>query len=160
MQSIVGVARKHMKVEVPHILIACWPIVLASRDSFAPEGISHRVCQAARGTKEVAPEAVRDVQHVLVVASRYHQAVAFYSSVVVGRNQNENVGIIRTTPDAGAGEGSVAAMLQKGHSYPGGAFFIWADAGVKRHRSRALNEDLRRRMTSPDLWNSDCAWEE
>lgn len=82
-----------MKMKVPHILIAGWPVVLTSGDSFTPEGIAHSVRQATRGTKEVATKVVRDVQHVLIVAPRYHQAVAFYSSVVVRRNQGEHVGI-------------------------------------------------------------------
>ena len=82
-----------MKMVVPHILVAGRPIVLASGDSFATEGIPHGVRQAARGTKEVAAKIVRDVQHVLIVASGYHQTVAFYFSVVVSRNQSEHVGI-------------------------------------------------------------------
>jgi len=82
-----------MKMVVPHILIAGWTVVLASGDSFTPEGIPHSLCQATRGTKEVATKVVRDVQHVLIVAPRHHQAVAFYSSVVVSRNQSEHVGI-------------------------------------------------------------------
>lgn len=80
-----------MKMVVPHVLITGWTVVLASGDSLTPEGIPHGVRQAARGTKEVAAEVVRDVQHVLIVASRYHQAVALYSRVVVSRNQSEDV---------------------------------------------------------------------
>jgi len=80
-------------MKVPHILIAGWPIVLASGDSFTPEGISHSLCQATRGTKDVGAKGVRDVQNVLIVASGDHQAVAFYSTVVVSRNQSEHVGI-------------------------------------------------------------------
>ena len=82
-----------MKMVVPHILIAGWPVVLASGNSFTPESIPHGLCQATRGTEEVAAKVVRDVQHVLVVAPRHHQAIAFYSSVVVSRNQREHVGI-------------------------------------------------------------------
>lgn len=82
-----------MKMVVPHILIAGGTVVLASGDSFTAEGILHGLRQAARGTKEVAAKIVRDVQHVLIVAPRYHQAVALYSSVVVSRNQREYVGI-------------------------------------------------------------------
>lgn len=82
-----------MKMVVPYILIAGWTVVLASGDAFTPEGILHRVRQATRGTKEVAAKVVRYVQHVLIVAPRYHQAVALYSSVVVSRHQGEHVGI-------------------------------------------------------------------
>lgn len=82
-----------MKMVVPHILVAGGTVVLASGDAFAPEGIAHRLRQAARGTKEVAAKVVRDIQHVLIVAPRYHEAVAFYSGVVVSRNQSEQVGI-------------------------------------------------------------------
>lgn len=32
-----------MKMVVPHILIAGWPVVLASGDPFTPEGIPHSV---------------------------------------------------------------------------------------------------------------------
>jgi hypothetical protein len=82
-----------MKMVVPHILIAGWPVVLASRYSFATEGFPHGVRYATRGTKEVAAKVVGDVQHVLIVAPRHHQAVAFYSSVVMSRNQSEHVGV-------------------------------------------------------------------
>lgn len=82
-----------MKMVVPYILVAGWPVVLASGDAFTTEGVQHGVRQATRGTKEVAAKVVRDVQHVLMVAPGYHQAVAFYSSVVVSRNQGEHVGI-------------------------------------------------------------------
>ena len=43
-----------MKMKVPHILIAGWPVVLASGDSFASECMLHSVRQATRGTEEVA----------------------------------------------------------------------------------------------------------
>lgn len=82
-----------MKMVVPHILITGRTVVLASGDSLAPKGIPHSVRQVSRGTKEVAAEIVRDVQHVLIVAPRYHQAVTFYSTVVVSRDQGEHVGI-------------------------------------------------------------------
>lgn len=82
-----------MKMKMPHILITGRPVVLASGDSFTPERIPHRVRQATRGTKEVVAKVVRDVQHVLIVAPRHHQAIAFYSSVVMGRNQSEHVGV-------------------------------------------------------------------
>jgi hypothetical protein len=82
-----------MEMVVPHILIAGWSVVLASGDAFTPEGIPHSVRQATRGTKEIAAKVVRDVQHVLIVAPRYHQAVAFYFSVVMSRNQSEHIGI-------------------------------------------------------------------
>lgn len=82
-----------MKMVVPHILIAGWPVVLASGDSFTTEGIPHSVRQATRGTKEVVAKVVRNIQQVLIVAPRYHQTIAFYSSVVVSRNQSEHVGI-------------------------------------------------------------------
>jgi len=82
-----------MKMVVPHILVAGGTVVLASGDAFAPEGIAHSVRQATRGTKEVAAKIVRDVQYVLIVAPRYHEAVALYSGVVVSRNQSEHVGI-------------------------------------------------------------------
>ncbi len=82
-----------MKMVVPHILISGKTVVLASGYSVATEGIPHRVCQAAGGTKEVVAEVVRDVHNVLIVAARYHQAVAFYPGVVVSRNQSEHVGI-------------------------------------------------------------------
>ena len=80
-----------MKMKVPHILIAGWPIVLTSGNSLTPEGNPHSVRKTARGTKEFVAKVVRDVEHVFVVAPRYHQAIAFYSSVVVGRNQREHV---------------------------------------------------------------------
>ncbi len=82
-----------MKMKMPHILIAGRSVVLASGDSFTLERISHSVRQVARGSKEVAAKVVRDVEHVLVMAPRHHQAVAFYSSVVMSRNESENVGI-------------------------------------------------------------------
>ena len=82
-----------MKMVVPHILITGGTVVLARGDSLTPKDIPHGVRQATRGTKEVAAKVVRDVQHVLIVAPRYHQAVALYSSVVVSRNQSEHVGI-------------------------------------------------------------------
>lgn len=82
-----------MKMVVPHILVARWPVVLASGNSFTPQSIPHSVCQATRGVKEVAAQVVRDIQHVLIVAPRYHQAVAFNPSVVVGGHQGEHVGI-------------------------------------------------------------------
>ena len=82
-----------MKMIVPDILIAGWPIVLASRDSFALEGSPHSPRQTTRGAKELAAEAVRDVQHVLIVASRYYQTISLYSSVVVSRDESEYVGI-------------------------------------------------------------------
>ncbi len=82
-----------MKMEMPHVLIAGWPVVLASGDSFTTEGIPHSVRQATRGAKEFAAKVVRDVQHVLIVAPGYHQAVTFYSGVVVSRDQSEHVGI-------------------------------------------------------------------
>ena len=82
-----------MKMKVPHILIAGWPVVLTSGDSFTLEDIPHSVRQATRGTEEVAAKVVRDVQHVLIVAPRHHQAVAFYSSVVVSRNESEHIGV-------------------------------------------------------------------
>lgn len=82
-----------MKMVVPHILVAGWAVVLARGDSLTPESIPHSLCQSARCTKEVAAKVVRDVQHVLIVAPRHHQAIAFYSSVVVRRNQSEHVGI-------------------------------------------------------------------
>jgi hypothetical protein len=53
MQSVIRVARKYMKMVVPHILIAGWTVVLASGNTFTPEGISHSVRYATRGTKEV-----------------------------------------------------------------------------------------------------------
>lgn len=82
-----------MKMVVPHILITGGTVVLASGDSLTPEGIPHGVRQATRGTKEVVAKVVRDIQHVLIVAPRYHQAVAFDSRVVVGRNQSEHIRI-------------------------------------------------------------------
>jgi len=82
-----------MKMKVPHILIAGWPVVLASGDSLTLESTPHSVSQATRGTKEVTAKVVRYVQHVLIVAPRHHQAVAFYSSVMVKRNESEYVGI-------------------------------------------------------------------
>ena len=92
-QSVIRVARKYMEMVVPHILISGWSVVLTSGDSFTTAGTPHSVRQATRGTKKFAAKAVRDVQHVLIVAPRYHQAVAPYSSVMVSRNQGENVGI-------------------------------------------------------------------
>lgn len=92
-QPVIRVARKYMKMKMPHILIAGRSVVLASGDSFTLERISHSVRQVARGSKEVAAKVVRDVEHVLVMAPRHHQAVAFYSSVVMSRNESENVGI-------------------------------------------------------------------
>ena len=65
-----------MEMVVPHNLIAGWPVVLASGDSFTPKGIQHSVRQATRGTKKVIAKVVWDVQHVLIVTTRYHQAVA------------------------------------------------------------------------------------
>ena len=82
-----------MKMVVPHILIPCRAVVLASGYAFTPEGAAHSVRQATRGTKEAAAQGIRDVQHVLIMAPRYHQAVAFYPSVMVRRNQGEHVGI-------------------------------------------------------------------
>lgn len=82
-----------MKMKVPHILITGRPVVLACGDAFTPERILHGLRQATRGTKEVAAKVVRDVQHVLIVVPRHHQAVAFYSCIVMGRNQGEHVGI-------------------------------------------------------------------
>lgn len=82
-----------MEMVVPHILVAGGTVVLASGNAFAPEGIAHGMRQATRGTKEVAAKVVRDIQHVLIVPARYHQAVAFYSGVVVSRNQGEHVRI-------------------------------------------------------------------
>jgi hypothetical protein len=82
-----------MKMVVPYVLIAGWPVVLAGGDSFTSEGIPHSLCQAARGTKEVAAKVVRDVQYVLIVIPRYHQTVALYSGVVMSWNQGEYVGI-------------------------------------------------------------------
>ncbi len=82
-----------MKMKMPHILVAGRSVVLASGDTFTPEGIPHGVRQVTRGSKEVAAEIVRDVEHVLVMAPRHHQTVAFYSSVVMSGNESENVGI-------------------------------------------------------------------
>ena len=82
-----------MKMVVPHILIADWSVVLASGYSFATEYIPHSLREATRGVKEVATKAVRNVQHVLIVAPRHHQAIAFYSGKVVSRNQSEHFGI-------------------------------------------------------------------
>lgn len=82
-----------MKMEVPHILVASGSIVLARGNAFAPEDTPHSLGQATRGTKELIPEVVRDIQHVLIVAPRHHQAVAFYSGVVVKRNEREHVGV-------------------------------------------------------------------
>lgn len=81
-----------MKMKVPDILIAGWPVVLASGDAFTPEGISHGVRQVTRGTEEVVAKVVRHVQHILIVAPRHHRAVAFYSSIVVSRYESEHVG--------------------------------------------------------------------
>jgi len=80
-----------MKMVVPHILIIGWTIVLASGDPLTSECIPHGMRQVTSGTKEVDSKVVRNVQHVLVVTPRNHQAVTFYSSVVVGRNQSEHV---------------------------------------------------------------------
>lgn len=82
-----------MKVVVPHILISGGSVVLASRNSFTAERILHRVCQSTCDTKEVITQVIRDIQHVLIVTTRYHQAVAFYAAIVVSRNQSEHVGI-------------------------------------------------------------------
>ena len=80
-----------MKMVVPHILITGRTVVLASGDSLTPKGIPHGVSQMTRGTKEVDSKVVWNVQHVLIVTPRNHQAVTFYSSVVVSRNQSEHI---------------------------------------------------------------------
>lgn len=82
-----------MKMDVPDILIASWPVVLTSRNALAQESCLHGVRQATRGTKKVTAKAIREIKHVLIVSARHYQAVAFYSSVMVRRNQNEHVGI-------------------------------------------------------------------
>ena len=82
-----------MKVEVPYILIARRTVVLAGGDALAPERAAHGLRHTPRGTKEVAAKVVRNVQDVLMVASGYHQAVAFYPGVVVKRDECEDVGI-------------------------------------------------------------------
>lgn len=82
-----------MKMKVPHILIASRAVVLASGNAFAPKRLAHSLRQATGRAKKIAAEVVRDVQHVLVVAPRHHQAVAFYSSVMMRGNQGEHVGI-------------------------------------------------------------------
>lgn len=92
-ESVVRVAGEDMQMKVPHILIAGRPVVLARGDSFTLERILHGARQATRGTKEIVAKAIRDVQYVLVVAPRNHQAVAFYSGVVMRRNESEHVGI-------------------------------------------------------------------
>ena len=82
-----------MKMVVPDILIAGGSIVLSSGDSLALERSPHRLRQTTRGTKELSAEIIRHVEYVLVVAPRYHQAVTLYSSVVVGRDEGEYIGI-------------------------------------------------------------------
>ena len=84
-----------MKMKMPDVLIAGWPVVLAGGDAFTPENIPHGVRQVTRSPKEVVAKIVRDVQYVLIVASRDHQAVAFYSGVVVRRNESKHVGIYK-----------------------------------------------------------------
>jgi len=92
-QPVVRIAREHVKMVVPHILIAGRPVVLARGDAFAAEGGQHRVRQAPRGAEDLVAQVVRHVQHVLVVATRDHQAVAVDAGVVVRRHQGVHVGI-------------------------------------------------------------------
>lgn len=92
-QPIVRIAREHVQMVVPHILIAGRPVVLARGDAFAAEGRQHRVRQAPRGAEDLVAQVVRHVQHVLVVVTRDHQAVALDAGVVVRRHQGEHVGI-------------------------------------------------------------------
>lgn len=92
-QPVVRVAREHVQVVMPHILIAGRPVVLARGDAFAAEGRQHRLRQAPRGVEDLAAQFVRHVQHVLVVATWDHQAVALDAGVVVRRHQGVNVGI-------------------------------------------------------------------
>jgi hypothetical protein len=61
-----------MKMKVPYILIASWPVVLASGDAFTPEGIPHCLRQTSRGPKEIASEHFWDVQKIFIMATRYH----------------------------------------------------------------------------------------
>ena len=61
-----------MKMVVPNILVTGWPVVLARGDALTTKGLAHGVRQATRGAKEVVAQVVRDIQHVLIVASRHH----------------------------------------------------------------------------------------
>jgi len=80
-----------MHMEVPHILIAGRPVVLARGDALALENVLHGPRQVPRGAKEIGTETVRNIQHVLAVRPGNHQVVALDSRIVVRRYEGKHV---------------------------------------------------------------------
>lgn len=88
-----GVTGEHMQVVVPHILVAGRPVVLPGRDAFAAEDNAHRLRQPPRGPEDLHTQIVGNVEYVLMMASRNHQAVAADPRLVVQRHEREHIGI-------------------------------------------------------------------
>lgn len=82
-----------MEVEVPDILVSGWTVVLPSGNAAAVECLLHCTRQASGCTEECIAEAVRNVEHVLVVLSGNYQAISLDISVVVKRHEREDLGI-------------------------------------------------------------------
>jgi hypothetical protein len=88
-ETVVAEAREDVKMEMPHILIASWTIVLTRGDPLTSKSIPHCIGNKASRPKEVAAQLIGNVQHVFVMGPRCHEAVAPDSGVVVKRYERE-----------------------------------------------------------------------
>ncbi|HEY6645130.1 MAG TPA: hypothetical protein VIZ63_23575 [Povalibacter sp.] len=91
MKTITAETREHVKMEVPHVLIAGRPIVLTRGDALTPKCLPHRARYKTGRSKEVTAKVIRNFQHVLVMKPRCDQAIAPQTSVVMQRNKAKHI---------------------------------------------------------------------